>query len=81
MADPNDVRATKAARSECTRRGVDLTLADIRVMHGTVYIRGTVKAIRGSHINDIRAEMELIARILRQKAEVRDVVLDCMYRT
>ena len=81
MADPNDVQATKAARSECNRRGVDTTLTDIRVMHGIVYFRGTVKALRGSNIHDIKHEMELIARVLRQKPEVRDVVLDCMYRT
>jgi hypothetical protein len=80
MADPNDVRATKAARSEMGRRGIDMTLADIRVTHGVVYIRGTVRALRGSNVRDIRSEMELIARVLRQKAEVRDVVLDCMFR-
>jgi hypothetical protein len=80
MADPNDVRATKAARSEMSRRGIDMTLADIRVSHGVVSVRGTVRAIRGSNIIDLRHEMEIIARVLRQKPEVRDVVLDCMYR-
>ena len=44
-----------------TRRGVDLTLADLRCMHGVLTIRGTVKAYRGSNIPDIRSEMELIA--------------------
>lgn len=81
MADPNDVSGTKAARSYLGRRGVDLTFADIRVMHGVCYIRGTVKAIKGSGIEDIRAEVEQAARILRQKPEIRDVVLDCIYRT
>ena len=57
-----------------------MTLADIRVTHGVVYIRGTIRAIRGSNIRDIRSEMEIVGRVLRQKPEVRDVVLDCMYR-
>jgi hypothetical protein len=80
MADPNDVRATKAARQEMGRRGIDMTLADIRVNHGVVYIRGTVRPVRGSNIPDVRSEMEIIARVLRQKAEIRDVVLDCLFR-
>ena len=58
-----------------------MTHADVRVSHGVVYVRGTVKAIRGSSVIDVRSEMEIIARILRTKPEVKDVVLDCMYRT
>lgn len=78
--EEGDVRAVKSARSEMARRGVDLTLADMRCMHGVMHIRGTVKALRGSNITDIRSEMELIARVLRQKAEIRDVILECSYR-
>lgn len=77
----DDVRGTKHARSELAKRGIDTTLADIRVMHGVVYIRGSVKAQRGAAFTDLRAEMELIARVLRQRAEIKDVVLDCSYRT
>jgi len=75
-----DIRGTKAARAEFAKRGVDVSLADLRVMHGTLHIRGTVKAYRGSPITDIRAEMEIIARVLRQKPEIRDVILECIYR-
>jgi len=50
-------------------------------MHGVCYIRGTVKAIRGSNIPDIRSEMEIVAKVLRAKPEIKDVVLDCIYRT
>ena len=80
MADPGDVRGTKAARSEFSKRGIDTTYADIRVTHGICMIRGTVRAVRGSPITDIRAEMAIVAKVLRQKAEIRDVVLDCMFR-
>jgi len=63
------------------RRGIDTTYADIRVMHGTCYIRGTVKALRGSNIPDIRSEMEIVAKVLRAKPEIKDVVIDCIFRT
>jgi len=79
--DEGDVRATKAARAETARRGIDMTLADMRCMHGILHIRGTVRALRGSNVIDIKSEMELIARVLRQKADIRDVVLECSYRS
>jgi len=79
--DEGDVRATKAARAEMAKRGVDMTLADMRCMHGVLHIRGTVRALRGSNIIDLKSEMELIARVLRQKPEIRDVILECIYRS
>jgi len=81
MANEDDVRGTKYARSEFGRRGVDLTQADLRVMHGICYVRGSVRALRSSNITDLRAEMEKIAKVLRTKQEIKDVVLDCIYRT
>lgn len=75
------MRGTKAVRNELAKRGVDATLADIRVMHGVAYIRGSVRPMKEAAFSDLRAEMELIARVLRQKAEIKDVVIDCSYRT
>lgn len=63
------------------RRGVDLTLCDLRVMHGVCYIRGTVSAVKGSGVLDIKTEIEHCARLLRQKPEIRDVVIDVRYRS
>ncbi len=80
MADPNDVTGTKMARSYMGRRGIDLTLADVRVMHGVCYIRGTISAVKGAGVLDIRTEVEQCARLLKQRVEIRDVVLDCLYR-
>lgn len=83
MADPKDVEATKAARREFSKRAVDISQADLRVMHGVVYLRGTVKAMRsgdGAMGGDLRSEIETIARVLRQKAGIRDVVIDVTYR-
>jgi hypothetical protein len=80
MADPSDVYATKLARREFHRHHVDVSLADIRVLHGVVYIRGTIGAERTAHYLDVKEEVERIARLLKQRPEVRDVVLDAMYR-
>ncbi|MBV6457082.1 MAG: hypothetical protein HONBIEJF_00189 [Fimbriimonadaceae bacterium] len=79
MADPKDVEATKLVRREFNRRAIDTTMADIRVMHGVVYIRGTIKPMRGG--GDPKGEVELIVRVLRTKPEIRDVVVDATFRT
>ena len=78
MADPNDVAMTKAVRREFNRRKLDMTLADVRVSHGVVYVRGTIKAMRGG-AEDPKEECALIARILRTRPEIRDVIIECIF--
>ncbi len=79
MADPADVAANKALRREFSRRMIDITQADLRVTHGVAYIRGAIKPIKGGP-TDIRKEVELIARLLRTQAGIKDVVIDCAFR-
>jgi hypothetical protein len=80
MADPADVALNKLIRSEFGKRMIDTTAADLRCTHGVVYIRGSLRPIKGGP-TDLRAEVELIGRILRQRAGVRDVVIDCSFRS
>lgn len=80
MADPKDVETTKIVRREFNRRAIDTSLADIRVSHGVVYIRGTIKPMRGG-AGDPKHEVEIISRALRTRPEIRDVVVDCIFRT
>jgi hypothetical protein len=80
MADPHDIHGTRMARTELSKRGVDVTRADVRVMHGVCYIKGMVSAMPGKTIPDLHAEMEHIRHILRQKPDIRDVILDCDFR-
>ena len=80
MGDPTDVFATKLVRREFNKHLVNVTMADIRVAHGTVFIRGVVHAQRGAHYHDVEEEVKRIVRILRQRPEIRDVVLDCTYK-
>ena len=81
MVDLNDVRGLRVARAEMSKRGIDTMRADIRVMHGVLYIRGTIVAMPSSSITDIQHEVEHLAHILRQKPEIREVIVDCMYGT
>jgi len=80
MADHKDVEATKILRREFNKRQVDITLADLRVSHGVAYIRGTIKPMRGME-GDVRSVVDTIARSLRTKPEIRDVVIDAVFRS
>ncbi len=79
MADPNDVRATKTLRREFNRRMIDVTHADLRVTHGIAYVRGVIIPVKGGP-TDLRAEIELIGRILHQRVGIKDVIIDCVMR-
>lgn len=79
MSD-EDIRASKMARSLFAKRGVDATRADIRVNHGVCYIRGLLSKMAGVAFSDLEAEVENIAKVLRSKPEVKDVVIDVTYR-
>ncbi len=81
MAHAEDVALTKQVRRDFMRHHIDMTLADVRVSHGVVYIRGTLRPEGRNASIDLKAECERIARLLRQRPGVRDVVLDVLYRT
>jgi hypothetical protein len=80
MADPSDVAANKLVRKEFGRSGLDITYADIRVMHGTCYIRGSISLSKAGEAVEPKAEMERIVRIIRQRPGIKDVVVDVRYK-
>jgi len=80
MADAKDVRGLRLSRTELTKRGIDIGRADLRMHHGILHIKGQVSVMKGSSIKDLKLELDLIARILRQKPDIKDVVVDCMIR-
>lgn len=79
MIDSRDVQGLRIVRSELARRGIDTGRADVRLMHGVLTIRGQIAVAKGASVPDARIEMEHIARFLRQRADIREVVLDCSY--
>lgn len=76
-AADNEMR--RMVLKEITKRHIDTTLMDVHCVHGVVYLRGTVRKIRGHDI-DLKQEVEIIRRILRQKPGIRDVVSELVYR-
>jgi hypothetical protein len=80
MPRPEDSEHTKLVWRTISRKPIDTSLMTVLVMHGVVYLRGQVRAMRGHDI-DIRSEMEMVARILKQKPGIRDVVIDVTFRT
>jgi hypothetical protein len=79
MVDVNDVRGLRVARAELSKRGIDTVRADVRMMHGVLYLRGAICLMPGFQINDLKHEVEHIAHFLRQRAEITDVILECTY--
>lgn len=75
MVDPNDKRGQKSARQELARRGIDVSRADIRVSNGICTIRGMVCRTSGSDPH-LMVELQQAAKVIRQRSEIRDVVLD-----
>lgn len=74
-----DIHATRMVQRELVKRCIDISLLDVRVTHGVVYLRGTVRRIRGYDF-DLEREMAIIYNILRQKPGIRDVVSDVVIR-
>ncbi len=75
-----DSEATKRARRAFTKAMIDLTRADMRVMHGVLYLRGQVQKIAGAEYGDLKAETERVGRLLRQQQGIRDVAIDVQYK-
>ena len=78
MATLEDVRTRKKVRGEFNKRMIDITGMDLQVLHGVAYIRGVLKPIKGGP-QDLRKEVELIAKIVRNSGLVKDVVIDLYY--
>ncbi|MCE9559560.1 MAG: hypothetical protein K8R88_11470 [Armatimonadetes bacterium] len=84
MADPADVAATKLLRSQLAKFGIDATKADLRVSHGTAYIRGALSAIRGSesaNSGDLRDVVQNALKGIRGKPGIKEVIVEASYRS
>ena len=75
-----DRDATRQVRSIMARRGIDVSRCDLRVTHGVCYVRGLVQAMKGVVIPDLKSEMDNIAKVLRQKQDIREVVMELTIR-
>ncbi len=71
-----DAQNTRAVQRELCRRYVDASQIDVRVIHGVCYLRGVMAKLRSHPEVDLEHETEIIQRLLRQHAGIRDVVWD-----
>lgn len=74
-----DARQTRMVQREISKRRIDISRMDIHVHHGVVYLRGTVRPLRGQTF-DIKQEFQIIAHILRGCPGIRDVVNEVTVR-
>jgi len=62
---------------EIAKHPVDSSGLDVHVSHGVAYIRGRVEKLRGYYEDiDLREELLIILKALRQKPGIRDVVCE-----
>jgi len=66
-------------RREMARRPIDCSLVDVYCSHGVIYLRGTIRVMRG-HSIDLNSEISTLMTILRQKDGIRDVINELQTR-
>lgn len=81
MRDPVDVSMTKLARTILLKKGVDMTGADLRVLHGVIYLKGSITINKGENPTlPLRKLVEEAGHYLRNKPGVKDFIVDVQYR-
>ena len=70
----SDLEVTRRARCEITRRYVDASRLDVSVMHGVIYLRGSLSPLRGHGEVDLKHEAEVISQLLHRLPAIRQVV-------
>lgn len=73
--------ATRAARAEVTRRLIDASLLEVRVMGHVAHFTGVIRTLRTHPNVDLQHEMDVISQNLRGKSDIRDVVWDVTLRS
>ena len=74
-----DTAMRRQLMHEVAKRPIDYSLLDVHVVHGVVYLRGTVRKLRG-YDADPEKEIETLCRIFRQKPGIREVVNEVTIR-
>ncbi len=72
--------ATRAVKAAVTRRNIDSSLLEVRVIHGTAYCRGVLRKLRTHPNVDLEHEMEIISTNVRGRNGVREVVWEVTLR-
>jgi hypothetical protein len=78
VATVDDIRNRKRIRSEFVKRALDITGMDLQVVHGTVYVRGVIRGLKGG--SGARVELEHVVTAIRQLNLARDVIIQATVR-
>ncbi|HUV04493.1 MAG TPA: hypothetical protein VMX94_05245 [Armatimonadota bacterium] len=70
-----DAIMTRLVQREIGRRYIDASRLDVKAIRGVVYLRGSIKRLRG-HDVDLAHELEVINRVLRGKPGIREVIME-----
>ena len=69
-----DAAMTREVMRDISKRPVDISQLEVNVVHGVVYLQGTISKLRGYHEDlDLHGELNMIVKLLRLKAGIRDV--------
>ena len=72
-----DAAMTRDVLRDISKRPVDISQLHVHVTHGVVYLGGHVDRLRDYHLEvDLQDEMNMIVRLLKQKAGIRDVLCE-----
>lgn len=75
-----DPEATRSVRAAITRRYVDASQMDVRVMHGVVYVRGEMTHLRTHPEISLEHEKEVISHSLLGHNGIREVIWEASLR-
>jgi hypothetical protein len=73
MASVEDASQTRMVQRELGKRCIDISLMDVHVHHGVVYLRGVARQVRGQQI-DLVHELQIVCQVLRQRPGIREIV-------
>ena len=70
-----DVETVRMVRREMARHCIDVSETHVSSMKGVVHLNGRVKPMKG-HEDEFLQEIQALFKGLRQRAEIRDVVME-----
>ena len=72
-----DSAMTREVMHDLAKRPVDISALQVHVTHGIVYLRGRLEKQRGYYGDvDLREELNVIHKVLRQKSGIREVICE-----
>jgi len=73
---------TREIMRDISKHPVDISDLEVSVVHGIVYLQGTLARLKGYYEDlDLHEELNMIVKLLRQKRGIRDVCCEVDFGT